>query len=589
MSSNLSSSLSSSPNSSSKIENFHPRRDTGAENKAPEVTGGYFIDESTTKAENDHLRASGGVVNNSVMASDGAVNDSVMASDGVVSDSDNANQKKTNRKSGRKSKIEISETESNDGEQATFDFESDEWLDHVPKNPKRMSLSMKALLFHSLDAKGRPTGVVDARIYRYITHTQNIFVCGEIPYIYKGGYYRADTNKGAMLKSIISDCILEQYIRSTTIDRIYRLFLQRSELVKYPEELNDHSGYYINFKNGMYDVIRQRMYDHSPKILSVNQIPWDYHPNADHGSGTEIENFLKYAVPDEDDREMLLEYAGLCMTIDTDQQKMLVICGNGGTGKSTVINLIQDMVGKQNVSNVAMSKLSKDFQAIRMMGKLLNSCADLEIDALDDVTTIKKLIGEDAISDSYKGKDVISFDNYAKLLFSTNELPLVRNEKTEGFYRRLLVLTMNEKPEKKDPNLKKKLRAEMPYLIDLCMKALKRMYDRGAILVSEHSQEQTKQLRIDSDTVAAFLDACCVEDPKGKTPRATLFDKYTEYCKEWERQPHQKMNFFKALRNKGFRETKYSGNVVFYGIVLKDDSDEFMQVPDGLGDVPFPE
>ena len=472
------------------------------------------------------------------------------------------------------------------------DFISNEWLDKVYGDPKTLPLSVKIECFHSVDSKGRPTGVVDARIYKYLTHTQNIFVVGETPYIYVGGYYHADTNKGAILKTMIADCIIEQYVRSTTIERIYKLFLQRSELIRYPEDLNSHKPYFINFKNGMYNVRQQRMYPHSPKLLSVNQIPWEYDPDENHGAGTEIEKFLRYAVPDTDDREMLLEYIGLCMTKDIDQQKMLVLCGNGGTGKSTLINLIELIVGKRNISNVPMGRLSEKFQAISMMGKLLNSCADLEINALDDVTTIKKLVGEDAISDCYKGKDNVSFNNYAKMLFSTNELPLVRNEKTEGFYRRLLVLVMNEKPKERDPNLGKKLRAEMPYLIDLAMQALKRMYERGSIIVSQNSKDQTRQLRIDSDTVEAFLDSCCTIDLSGKarTARPNLFDKYVEYCKEWERQPHQKTAFFKAIRNKGYREAKYNGNYYFYGLALRDeDSEGFMEVPEGSGEIPFPE
>jgi len=472
------------------------------------------------------------------------------------------------------------------------DFESDEWIGKIYDDPRRLPLSVKEICFHALDARGRPTGVIDNRIYEYLTHTQHIFVCGLIPYVYVDGYYHMDLN-GTILKTLIKECILEQFIRSTTIDRIYKLFLQDRNLIKFQDELNLHTGQYINFKNGMYNVISRKIYRHTPSIYSVNQIPWEYDPNADHGSGTEIEKFLHKSIPNEADREMLLEYAGLCCSIDVHQQKMLVICGDGGTGKSTVINLIQDMVGKRNVSNVAMSKLSDNFQAIRMMGKLLNSCADLEIDALDDVTMIKKLIGEDSISDSYKGKDIISFDNYAKLLFSTNELPLVRNEKTEGFYRRLLILTMNEKPEQRDAKLRDKLKKEMPYFIHIAMEALRRMYKRGSILESESSKERVKQLRSDSDTIEAFMGECCAKakDPDEKIERAELYKKYSEFCNEYGRQAHQKTGFFKALRNKGFTDFKTHGVWYFKGIAIKEegvDEDGFMEVPEGDPDIPFP-
>ncbi len=475
-----------------------------------------------------------------------------------------------------------------------LDFDDEKWVGAIYSDPDRLPLTVKDYCFHSHDAKGHPTGIVDNRVFVYITHTQDIFVIGGIPYIYNGGYYQMDP-KGTIIKTMIKACCLEQFMRSTTIDRVFKLFLQDYKLEKTAEDLNAHNPRYINFANGMYDPASKIMYSHSPSLMSVNQIPWVYEPDKVY-NGPEIDAFLEHAFPTEnvdaetarrnaDDREMLLEYIGLCCTTDTRQQKMLVICGEGGTGKSTIINLIQDLVGKQNTSNVAMSKLSKDFQAIRMMGKLLNACADLEIDALDDVSTIKKLIGEDAISDSYKGKDVISFDNYAKLLFSTNELPVVRNEKTEGFFRRLLVLTMNNKPDSRDPRFYDKLSKQLPYLLHLAMEALARMYERGYILESENSAEKVKQLRDDSDTIEAFLNDGYdrTRDMNDKVNRNDLFDGYSEFCKDWERQAHTKNNFYKALRNKGFVERRTSTDRFFCGLKKKDprvDENGFYKMPD---------
>ena len=468
-----------------------------------------------------------------------------------------------------------------------LDFESDEWTGAIYSDPDRLPLTVKAWCFHTVDSKGRATNVIDNRVYEYLIHTQHIFVCGGIPYIYRDGVYNMDP-KGTTIKTMIKKCCIENLIKSTTTKRIYELFLQDSEIEKWPEDMNAYKPRYINFKNGMYDVITKKIYAHSPKTMSVNQIPWEYDPDGDHGSGIEIEKFLEYSIPDKADREMLLEYIGLCCTIDIKQQKMLVICGDGGTGKSTIINLIQEIVGKRNTSNVAMSKLGENFQAIRMMGKLLNSCADLEIDALDDVTMIKKLIGEDAISDSYKGKDIISFDNYAKLLFSTNELPLVRNEKTEGFYRRLLVLTMNHKPEHRDPRLYDKLKNEIPYLLHLAMEALNRMYARGYIIESENSKASVKQLRSDSDTIEAFINEKLIitNVTTDRISRGDLFKKYEEYCKEWERQAHTKNNFLKALRSKGFHETRSATDRYFCGMKIADEN-EFIPIPENLDDSPF--
>ena len=459
--------------------------------------------------------------------------------------------------------------------------QDDYWWEKIDEDPFKLGIYEKTLLFHNLDGKGNPSSVNDSRIYEYIKHTRHLFVIGGVLYIYEGGYYREDTRR-TLVSTLIRGCILEYFVKSNTIKRIYELFLQDASLDMEAEDLNRYSGNWINFKNGMYNAKTGQLTDHRWDLYSTVQLPWPYDPKADHGSGLEIEKFLRYAIPADDDREMLLEYAGLCCTTDTRQQKMLIMCGDGGTGKSTVINLIQDIVGKRNCSNVPMSKLSERFTAVFMMGKLLNACADLEIDALDDVSIIKQLIGEDEIKAEHKGKEVFSFENFAKMLFSTNELPLVRNEKTDGFYRRLLVLTMNEKPAHRDTGLKDRLREELPYFLHICMQALKRMYARDAILVSENSVKATQQLRNDSDTIEAFLSECCVRaSTADQIPRSDLYDKYAEYCKDWDRQSHTKNNFFKALRNKGYPEAKSNGTYFFRMIRWKNtDVEGFMSVED---------
>lgn len=456
-----------------------------------------------------------------------------------------------------------------------LDFETDEWLDMIYQDPKRLPISTKAQCFHNCDAKGKPVSVNDKRIYKYLTHTQHIITCGNLAYIYKNGYYQEDTDE-TILKSMIADCLVEVHEKSTTINRVHKLFLQKHELTVRADDMNAYDPWYVNFENGMYNVRTGKMYRHSPKIYSINQIPHEYYPSADHGSGTEIEKFLQFAVPAEDDREMLLEYIGLCLTKDVSQQKMLVIKGEGGTGKSTLINLVQDIVGGRNISNVSLNELTTQrFKPILLMGKLLNSCADLEIDALDDTSMVKKLIGEDYVDGEHKGLRPVSFKNYSKLLFSTNELPMVRNEKTKGLFRRLLILEMNNEPAKQDPDLKNKLRAEIPYLIHISMQALARMYERGKILESEKSIELTKQLRMDSDTVEAFLYECCVvtHNQTDRVDRTTLFDRYVKFCQDYERQAHTKNNLFKAMKNKGFSMVRGKVNRMYAGLILKPEGD----------------
>lgn len=435
---------------------------------------------------------------------------------------------------------------------------------HIDKSQEQIDL----MQFHLVTENGKITGVFHNQIFEYIKGRYNIFVCGGTPYIYDSGYYKADIS-GARLKSIIRSLIYPQFVKSTTINNIYALFLQDITIEKSFEELNSYPAYWICFENGMYDCRTKQLLPHNPKYLCINQIPHKYVPGTN-CEGRMIEEYLNFICEEHDSREMLLQFIGYSLTKDVAQQKFLVLNGEGGTGKSTVIRLIEALTGSSNVSNISLTDLQQRFASFGLMGKLLNSCADLEISALEDTSIIKKILGEDTLRAEQKGRDAISFKSYAKLIFSTNELPLVKSEKTNGFYRRLLVLTMNKVPLQKNPNLFQELLTEIDYLLQLSVQALERMYQQGAITVSEASEKAVLQLRADSDTTEAFLQEYCVDDEKGRIERTELYNKYNAFCEDTDRQSLTKNNFYKAMRTKGYSEIKTNGYRYFKGISYKE-------------------
>ncbi len=449
--------------------------------------------------------------------------------------------------------------------------------------------------FHLVNNKGVPTGVFDEAIFKYIKRQQDLFVCGGTVYIYDGGYFKADSS-GARLKTMISKLIYPQFIKSTTLKRIYDRFLCDISLEVPFEELNCYPAHWICFENGMYDCKEKRLLPHSPKYKAINQIPHEYKPDAVH-EGKRTEEFLNFICPEPDSREMLLQFSGYAHTKDVGQQKFLVLLGEGGSGKSTFIRLMESSVGSRNLSNISLTDLQQRFASFGLMGKLLNSCADLEISALEDTAIIKKVLGEDTLRAEQKGRDAISFKNYAKLIFSTNELPVVKAEKTNGFYRRLLVLPMNRVPERKNPNLLNELLQEIDYFVWLSVQALERMYEKEIIVTSAESEKAVAQLRMDSDTVQAFLVESCVLEDGSRIERTELYRNYEKYCEDTDRQSLTKNNFYKSLRVKGYTDFKTGGYRYFKGIsdgkncptpAPKTAPDGFVSIPEGYQEeLPF--
>lgn len=453
-------------------------------------------------------------------------------------------------------------------------------------------MNVDKIQFHLLDGSGRPTGVFDFRVFEYIKNNYPIFICG-YPYLYSHGVFDPDY-KGTKIKKIIRDCLFDQFKKSRTINQIYNLILDADELQKDISEINQYPKSWINFQDCMLDAKCMKEIAHDHKFLSINQLPWKWADIKNAAKAEEIERFFDFIFRCSDDRRMLLEYAGLCFTKDTSQQKFLILCGLGGTGKSLLILLIEKAVGISNVSNVSLQELSRRFSTSLLVGKTLNSCADLSVEALEDTATMKKLLGEDSIFGERKGQDGFMFKNYSKMLFSTNTLPLITSERTNGFFRRLLILKMDRQPEKPDSDLAEKLEKELPYFIQLAIKALHEMYQRGTITESANSRQAVAQMRKDSDVVESWLNDNCTVSTDLKAERTLAFNDFKSYCENEERVALTRNGFFKALRTKNFAEARGKTERYFMGFsvgkVTANDSksDDFMTVSEEeLAALPF--
>lgn len=445
--------------------------------------------------------------------------------------------------------------------------------------------------FHLTDKNGVPVGVFDAAIENHIVNNQKLFIYGGIPFLYSNGCFFPDWTR-AELSTSIRKKIYERLIKSTTIDRVYRLFLTDARIQKSFDEINAYPAEWICFRNGMYDPINKKIMPHDEKYYCINQVPHEYHPEMLPKAGEAIEEYLNFICDGKQDtREMLLQFMGYSLTRDTRQQKFLILTGEGGSGKSTLIKCFEMLAGQRNISNVSLTDLQQRFSSIELMGMLVNSCADLEIGALTDTSMIKKLVGEDSIKGERKGKDLVFFKNYAKLIFSTNELPVVKAEKTNAFYRRLIIFPMNKVPERKDPDLFQKLETEKDYLLMLAVQALERMYQQKNITVAAASEHEIERLRADSDTVEGFILEECEKVDGCREERAEIYNRYSAYCEQSERQALTKNNFYKSLRLKGYLEITSSGKRYFLGLksALENcTNDGFIQVTqEQLEDIPF--
>ena len=144
----------------------------------------------------------------------------------------------------------------------------------------------------------------------------------------------------------------------------------------------------------------------------------------------------------------LQEFVGYSMIPTTRAQAMIMIIGNGGEGKSRIGVVLSRIFGR-NMNSCPIHKLASDrFAPIEQMGKLLMIDDDLNMSALSNTGILKQIItAEGAMTLEAKNKQAVQGQLYVRLMAFGNGNLDALYDKSDGFYRRQILLKAKERPK----------------------------------------------------------------------------------------------------------------------------------------------
>lgn len=312
-----------------------------------------------------------------------------------------------------------------------------------------------------------------------------------------------------------------------------------------PDIINSVS--FLNVKNGLYDIDNMRLIPHSADVYSINQLNVTYRDDADCPIWTKsLEQIFE---KDQDRIELLQEFFGYCLTRENDYEKALFLFGEGANGKSVVLYVLEELIGKDNCSSIALEKFNDSHYIARLRDKLVN--ISLETNAKTNVydNMFKAIVTGDTISADEKYGQPFQFKPYCKLLFSTNNMPRV-GDKSEGYYRRLLILPFNRQfnKEERDPKLKYKIASsELDGIFLWALNGLKRLRDRGYFEESASMLNIKDEYRKENNNVIIFVEEMCVLDAHDDISKDDLYQTYNNWCVDSGYRPLSKISFGREL------------------------------------------
>ena len=454
------------------------------------------------------------------------------------------------------SKVDFSKMESGDGRnQSLFNYILTLQSQDFTKEEIKSTLEIinKYVLNEPLDEKELNTLSRDEAFQKPVFFKNNTFlfdkfahymasnyhiikISGQL-HIYKDGIYVDATSEieAQMIKHISS---LSKAKRSEVLSYL-------DILIREDRQMSDAN--YIAFKNGIYNIATGELEPFTPDVIITNKINFDYTPGA---YDKLMDNTLnKMACHDATVRALLEECIGYCFYRRNELRKCFILTGEKENGKSTFLSLIEYLLGYENITSLDLKELGDRFRTAQLVNKLACIGDDIGSEFIPNPSVFKKLASGNPITVERKGKDPFDFSNYAKLLFSANDIPKIK-DRSGAVVSRLIIIPFDARFTPDDPDfdpyIKYKLTKEVPmqYLINIGLEGLKRVLANRKFTTSEKVQAALDEYEEQNNPILCFLK----EEPKIENESSTVvYQEYRGFCLSNNFSPMSNIEFSKQI------------------------------------------
>ncbi len=305
----------------------------------------------------------------------------------------------------------------------------------------------------------------------------------------------------------------------------------------------------IPLKNGVFNGKTGKFREYTPEDKWLIKINATHNPTA---TCPKIEKFL-FEILREEDVPLFFEVAGFCLYRKYSPQKAIMFLGVGANGKSTAISLLQAFLGKENVSAISLHDLTTNrFAKFQLHNKLAVLYADLTSNALRNTGIFKILTGGDMISADKKFGDYLSFENYAKLIYSANVLPKPGEDDSDAFFRRWVLIDFPNVFEgaKCNANLLSELMTdeELSGFLNKAIEGLKRVLSSNGFSRLQTTQAIRDDYIKRSDPVRHFAIERLEFDAEGIITKEEIYNLFVRFCNDEQMIPANKNRFGMELQ-----------------------------------------
>lgn len=274
----------------------------------------------------------------------------------------------------------------------------------------------------------------------------------------------------------------------------------------------EHSTKHVAMANGIFDIERREMRPHTPRYFNTWSLPFDYDPDA---TCPQWLAFLEDVFEnDPESIRTLRQFFGLFISGRTDMEKILALIGPSRSGKGTIADMIDALMGPSSVEAFTLKHLAGEFGLQNLVGKSVMIAADSRaaLKAEDMQTAIERLLSlsaNDKLVINRKNKLPITMRLGVRPVIMSNELPAFMDS-SNAINQRMVMLKMRKSyVGREDITLKKRVLSEVQGVFNWALGGLDDLNETGKLLQPQSAQNYIDTLDEGASPHEQFISTFC--------------------------------------------------------------------------------
>ena len=361
-------------------------------------------------------------------------------------------------------------------------------------------------------------------------------------YVYdeKKGYFKPFSKDefGVLLFELFKQPEQQMLLKSHVVNETFHFLISCPDLQITLTDFNCAEEHLLNVKNGVLNVKKLELKQHSPKYMFDYCLDVDFY--NEYPKPEKFLNVMKQCFTEKEDRTLCKECLAYTLSNNSSAKKIWFFVGAANTGKSMLLKLMTRIIGEEFVASIPLENLNDKFSLKSAVHRRVNIVAEVPNLNLKEVRTLKMISGGDKVCIEGKFESSFFANLNLKFLLAGNHLPRLDTMtcNDDGIKQRFIFLGFyNSLDESERINDYDKIlyEEEGDYIFSMLMRILRDFYERDCKFTeTKNSRTLAETFGITTNSIARFIKKKCrvSSNTSERIACEDLYEAYESFCED---------------------------------------------------------